>query len=86
MAITTINPATEETLAQYEVISKEELGKKIEKAKKAFLDWKKEIKRRSDFINIFAELLRKNKQELALTATKEMGKAIKESHYKFEKN
>lgn len=85
MAITTINPATEETLAQYEVISKEELGKKIEKAKKAFLDWKKEIKRRSDFINIFAEMLRKNKQQLALTATKEMGKAIKESLSEVEK-
>ena len=85
MAITTINPATEETLAQYEVISKEELGKKIEKAKKAFLDWKKEIKRRSDFINIFAEMLRKNKQQLALTATKEMGKAIKDSLSEVEK-
>ncbi|MDE1829822.1 MAG: NAD-dependent succinate-semialdehyde dehydrogenase, partial [Thaumarchaeota archaeon] len=65
--------------------TKEELDKKIEKAKKAFSDWKRDIKRRSDFINIFADVLRKNKQQLALTATKEMGKAIKESLSEVEK-
>ena len=85
MSITTINPATEESLAQYAVITKEELEKKVEKAKKAFSDWKRDIKRRSDFINIFADVLRKNKQQLALTATKEMGKAIKESLSEVEK-
>lgn len=85
MVIKTINPATEEILAQYNVITKEELDKKIEKSKKTFSDWKKDIKRRSDFINIFADVLRKNKQQLALTATKEMGKAIKESLSEVEK-
>lgn len=85
MTIKTINPATEEILAQYEVIKKEELDKKVAKSKKAFLDWKSNIKKRSDFLNIFANVLRKNKQHLALTATKEMGKAIKESLSEVEK-
>lgn len=85
MVITTINPSTEEIIAEYDVITKDELDKKIEKAKKTFVDWKRDIKRRSDFINIFADVLRKNKQQLALTATKEMGKAIKESLSEVEK-
>ncbi|HKU33160.1 MAG TPA: NAD-dependent succinate-semialdehyde dehydrogenase [Candidatus Nitrosotalea sp.] len=85
MAITTINPATEQVLAHYDVIKKEELDKKIENAKKTFSSWKADIKKRSDFLNIFADTLRKNKQHLALTATKEMGKAIKESLSEVEK-
>ncbi len=85
MVITTVNPATEEVIAKYDVIKKEEMDKKIEKAKKTFSDWKRDIKRRSDFLNIFADVLRKNKQQLALTATKEMGKAIKESLSEVEK-
>ena len=85
MAITTINPATEQVLAHYDVVKKEELDKKIENAKKTFSSWKADIKKRSDFLNIFADTLRKNKQHLALTATKEMGKAIKESLSEVEK-
>lgn len=85
MTIKTINPATGEILAQYEVVKKEELDKKVAKSKKAFLDWRSNMKRRSDFINIFADVLRKNKQHLALTATREMGKAIKESLSEVEK-
>ncbi len=85
MAIKTINPATEEVLAEYENITKEELEKKTKRAQTTFLDWKKDIKKRSDFIHIFADVLRKNKQQLALVATKEMGKAIKESLSEVEK-
>ncbi|MDE1868033.1 MAG: aldehyde dehydrogenase family protein, partial [Thaumarchaeota archaeon] len=85
MIIKTVNPATEEVLAQYEVITKEELDKKIVKSKKAFSDWKVDIKRRSDFINILADVLRKNKQQLASIATKEMGKTVKEALSEVEK-
>lgn len=85
MPITTVNPATGESLANYDVITNEELDKKIENARKAFSSWKQDIKRRSDFINIFADVLRKNKQQLALIATQEMGKTIKESLSEVEK-
>ncbi|HJU14573.1 MAG TPA: NAD-dependent succinate-semialdehyde dehydrogenase [Candidatus Nitrosotalea sp.] len=85
MPIKTINPATEEIIAQYDVITKEDLAKKMDKARKAFLDWRTDIKRRSDFLNVFAEVLRKNKQQLAAAATREMGKAIKESISEVEK-
>lgn len=85
MTITTINPATGEALATYEVIKKDELARKVEKAKKAFFEWRKDIKTRSDMLNIFAGVLRKNKQQLAITATREMGKALKESLSEVEK-
>jgi succinate-semialdehyde dehydrogenase/glutarate-semialdehyde dehydrogenase/succinyl-CoA reductase len=85
MIIKTTNPATEEVLAEYENITREELEKKTKRAQTTFLDWKKDIKKRSDFIHIFADVLRKNKQQLALVATKEMGKAIKESLSEVEK-
>jgi succinate-semialdehyde dehydrogenase/glutarate-semialdehyde dehydrogenase/succinyl-CoA reductase len=85
MTIKSINPATEEVLAEYENISKEELESKVKTAKTRFSDWKRDTKRRTDFLHIFADVLRKNKQHLAMVATKEMGKAIKESLSEVEK-
>jgi succinate-semialdehyde dehydrogenase/glutarate-semialdehyde dehydrogenase/succinyl-CoA reductase len=85
MDIKSINPATEEVLAEYENITKEELLQKVKTAKTRFLDWKKDAKRRTDFLHIFSDELRKNKQQLAMVATKEMGKAIKESLSEVEK-
>jgi acyl-CoA reductase-like NAD-dependent aldehyde dehydrogenase len=46
---------------------------------RVFSDWKKDIQKRADHIHDFAQELRKNNEELAGTATKEMGKAIKEA-------
>ncbi len=85
MTIKTINPSTEEVIAQYDVITKDDLGKKVDKARKAFSSWRSDMDRRSDFLNIFADVLRKNKQLLACAATREMGKTIKESLSEVEK-
>ena len=85
MTIKSINPATEEILAEYENITTEELLDKVKTAKTRFSDWKKDFKRRTDFLHIFSDVLRKNKQQLAMIATKEMGKAIKESLSEVEK-
>jgi len=85
VTIKSINPATEEVLAEYENITKEDLLDKVRTGKTRFLDWKKDIKRRTDFLHIFSDVLRKNKQQLAMIATKEMGKAIKESLSEVEK-
>ncbi|MFL6424943.1 MAG: aldehyde dehydrogenase family protein, partial [Nitrososphaeraceae archaeon] len=38
----TINPATEEVLKEYQIISKEQIDDKIKKAQNAFQDWKKD--------------------------------------------
>jgi succinate-semialdehyde dehydrogenase/glutarate-semialdehyde dehydrogenase/succinyl-CoA reductase len=81
----TINPATEEVLNEYTVIGKEQLSETVKKSKDAFLEWKKDIDKRTDFLYAFAKELRKNKENLAKTATQEMGKAIKESRSEVEK-
>ena len=81
----TINPATEEVINRYEIITKEQINDKVKKARNAFDEWKVDSKKRIDLIHDFAQQLRKDKEELAKTATKEMGKAIKEARFEVEK-
>src|SRR5918911_812895 len=81
----TINPATEEVINEYELISKEQLDDVVKKSRDAFLEWKEDIDKRADFLYAFAKEFRKNKENLAKTATKEMGKAIKEARSEVEK-
>src|ERR671926_737976 len=83
--LSTINPATEEVLDEYELISKGQLSETVKKSKDAFLEWKKDIDKRAEYVYAFATELRKNKENLAKTATQEMGKAIKESRSEVEK-
>jgi acyl-CoA reductase-like NAD-dependent aldehyde dehydrogenase len=83
--LTTINPATEEVIKTYEIMTKEQINEKAKKAQNAYLDWKKDIQKRADHIHDFAQELRKNNEELARKVTKEMGKAIKEARSEVEK-
>jgi len=85
MKIKTINPATEEVLAEYEIMTKEEVAKTAEKARKAFQEWKNDTRKRAGFLYAFANELRENKEKLARVATSEMGKAIKEARSEVEK-
>jgi len=81
----TINPATEEVIKTYEMVTKEQINDKVKKARNAFDEWKKDSNKRTDILHDFAQQLRKDKEELARTATKEMGKAIKEARSEVEK-
>ena len=81
----TINPATEEVINRYEIITKEQINDKVKKARIAFDEWKKNWDKRIDLLHDFAQQLRKSKEELAKTATREMGKAIKEARSEVEK-
>jgi acyl-CoA reductase-like NAD-dependent aldehyde dehydrogenase len=83
--IKTVNPATEEIIQEYEVMAKEQINDKVRKARNTFQDWKKDASKRTDLLHDFANELRKDKENLARTATKEMGKAIKESRSEVEK-
>src|SRR5690348_9808376 len=85
MSIQTINPATEEVIAEYVIVSKEKITESVKKSRSAFSDWKKDIKKRAAFIHTVADELRKNKTDLAQVVTKEMGKPIKESLSEVEK-
>ena len=81
----TINPATEEIINQYQIMTKEQINDKVKKARSTFQDWKRDIDKRTDFLYAFAKELRKNKEHLAKTVTQEMGKAIKEARSEVEK-
>jgi succinate-semialdehyde dehydrogenase/glutarate-semialdehyde dehydrogenase/succinyl-CoA reductase len=83
--VKTVNPATEEIIQEYEIITKERINDRVKKAQNTFQDWKKDSSKRTDFLHDFANELRKNKENLARTATKEMGKAIKEARSEVEK-
>ena len=83
--VKTVNPATEEIIQEYEIITKEQINDRVKKARNTFQDWKKDSSKRTDFLHDFANELRKNKENLARTATKEMGKAIKEARSEVEK-
>lgn len=85
MKVTTVNPATEETIAEYDIINSEKLLISLKKSKNAFKSWKKDMKKRSEFLHIFANEFRKNRDSLAKTATAEMGKPIKEALSEIEK-
>jgi acyl-CoA reductase-like NAD-dependent aldehyde dehydrogenase len=83
--VKTINPATEEVLDEYKIMTKEQINDKVNKARITFQDWKKDASKRADLLHDFATQLRKDKENLARIATNEMGKAIKEARSEVEK-
>jgi succinate-semialdehyde dehydrogenase/glutarate-semialdehyde dehydrogenase/succinyl-CoA reductase len=83
--VKTINPATEEVLNEYKIMTKEQINDKVKKAQITFQDWKKDATKRTDLLHDFANQLRKDKENLARRATNEMGKAIKEARSEVEK-
>jgi len=85
MSIKTINPATEEIIAEYQNITEADLKSKIAKSREAFSKWKTSSKNRAMFLHLLSEELRKNKESLAKVATQEMGKPLKESLAEVEK-
>ncbi|MGC1931762.1 MAG: aldehyde dehydrogenase family protein [Candidatus Nitrosopolaris sp.] len=56
----TINPATEEVINRYEIITKEQINDKIKKG--AFDEWKNDLDKRTDILHDFAQELKKNKE------------------------
>ncbi|MGI0018263.1 MAG: NAD-dependent succinate-semialdehyde dehydrogenase [Nitrosotalea sp.] len=85
MSIKTINPTTEEIIAEYQNITEADLTNKVAKSREAFSKWKLDSKNRTVFLHLLSENLRKNKESLAKVATQEMGKPLKESLAEVEK-
>lgn len=79
-AITTVNPTTGETLKNYEYMSDADVTDAIEKCHKAFLEWKHvPLSKRAETIGAIGKELKKNKEELSVLMTDEMGKLLKQS-------
>ena len=81
----TVNPTSEAILNEYDIMTKEQINAKVKTSRTAFSEWRNDIDKRVDFLYSFANELRKNLENLAKTATQEMGKPIKESRSEVEK-
>ncbi|AFM05372.1 NAD-dependent aldehyde dehydrogenase [Bernardetia litoralis DSM 6794] len=84
--VQTINPATNEVLETYQLLSATEITNKIQDSETAFQDWKKtSFSERSALFKKLSLLLKDRKQELAILMTKEMGKPISQAKAEIEK-
>ena len=86
MAILSVNPYTEEVLGEYETLGVEESARRVEKAREAFLSWKKfPAARRAESFRALSRRLREGQRRYAETITREMGKPITQSLAEVEK-
>jgi succinate-semialdehyde dehydrogenase/glutarate-semialdehyde dehydrogenase len=86
MTIKSINPATEEVLATFEPLGKEEIESALSGATEAFSHWRgTDFGTRSDLLRATASRLRQEKERLAGLITAEMGKPIVEAEAEIEK-
>lgn len=81
-----INPATEEVLAEFPILTKDQLEEKIDLSCSTFELWKKvPFSKKKILMKKVAAILLKEKEKLAKTITLEMGKTIRESLIEVEK-
>ncbi|MBN2790671.1 MAG: NAD-dependent succinate-semialdehyde dehydrogenase [Candidatus Delongbacteria bacterium] len=86
MKIKSINPYTEEVMAEYDLLKWDETLEKINEARNTFYAWKgTDIKVRVRLLRNLATVLRVNKKKYAETITKEMGMIIRSSTASVEK-
>ncbi|MFD2533255.1 NAD-dependent succinate-semialdehyde dehydrogenase [Gracilimonas halophila] len=82
----TINPATGETLKEYQEMGIEEIGSIIKKANAAQKEWKfRSFEERAGYLRKIASILRDRKSELAELMAKEMGKPLAQGEGEAEK-
>ncbi|MCK5760449.1 MAG: NAD-dependent succinate-semialdehyde dehydrogenase [Candidatus Delongbacteria bacterium] len=86
MKIKSINPYTEEIMAEYDLLTWEETTEKIKQSREAFSSWREtDIKDRVELLKKLAAVLRVNKKKYAEIITKEMGMIIRSSTASVEK-
>ncbi|MGB3408388.1 MAG: NAD-dependent succinate-semialdehyde dehydrogenase [Jannaschia sp.] len=83
--ITTINPATEEKIQTYDLMTEAEAVDRLEACHAAFLDWRKLSHReRAPYLEKIAAKLRDNAEDLAALMTRETGKLLKDGQREVE--
>jgi len=86
MSIEAVNPATGETIRQYEEFTSEEVRGIIEQAHEAFLSWRSNsFAERAKLMKSAAQVLRDDKEEFATLMALEMGKPITAGRSEAEK-
>ncbi len=83
----TINPFTNEILAELELINVADLDDNLDRAQTGFVDWRQtSFDKRSQMLITLASTLKKNKDAYAQLISREMGKVLKESRKEVEKS
>jgi succinate-semialdehyde dehydrogenase/glutarate-semialdehyde dehydrogenase len=83
--LTTINPATNETLKSYDLMSDVELEEAIKRCQAAYEDWRlTSLDDRAKVIRAIADALRTRKDEYAELMTRETGKLFKDGQAEIE--
>ncbi|MFX0543309.1 NAD-dependent succinate-semialdehyde dehydrogenase [Roseovarius sp. S4756] len=78
--ITTINPATEEKLDTYSLMTNDEARDAVRNCHEAFPDWRQRpAEKRAEIIRAIGDELEKSKEEFAQLMTREVGKLIGDS-------
>lgn len=78
--ITTINPATGETLETYDYMSDEQVNQIVDESHEAFLQWRETSHdKRAEVIRSIGESLMRHKEEIAKLMTTERGKLYEQS-------
>ncbi|MGQ0791038.1 MAG: aldehyde dehydrogenase family protein, partial [Nitrosopumilaceae archaeon] len=87
MKIITVNPATEEILAEYDALTEEQVNHEVNDSRKVYESiWKKfDISERGKLLRNLGHMLKQRKKEYATIITNEMGKPITESLAEVEK-
>ena len=83
--ITTVNPATEQEIQTYTVMTEREAADRVAACHAAFLDWRKLTHHeRAPFLTKIGQTLRDHADELAALMTRETGKLLKDGHIEVE--
>jgi len=81
MKLQSINPATGQSMGEFELYSEEMVFAAVKRARERFKAWRDvHISEREDVIRNFSDVLIKRKREVSELITKEMGKPIIESN------
>lgn len=86
MTLRSIDPATEELIAEYDQHDEEELGRRVEHADRAYRRWRETpLAERAARVRALARILRDQNDEWADLMTREMGKPIAQAEAEVEK-
>jgi succinate-semialdehyde dehydrogenase / glutarate-semialdehyde dehydrogenase len=81
-----INPYTNQVLAEFELTDAANLDKNLDRAQNGFVTWRQtSFEKRSQMLIALASVLKKDKHAYAELISREMGKVIKESEKEVEK-
>lgn len=87
MIFKSINPFSQQVIAEHEVLTNAQLNQKLHISETAFKKWKTtSFQERADKMRKLAHILRVNKEKLGILITNEMGKILPESIAEIEKS